>query len=355
MSKKRILASFLINIIYTEDPETSLEFSRIFAAVLGGFRMTKTRAQGNQKPSVLVLSLSLVAAGTILADAGEAGPPTGPYFGQQPPGFEAETFAPGLISQIGRYEFAVSFSPEGERLLFTVQTADGTVQLLHSRVTGGSWSRPEPVELSAGARRQEMEAFFSPDGKQIYFAPYDDGMDVRIWRVEVSGDEFINPLPLAGPIASAPAFFPTSAASGAVYYTNISERKPFRARLGADGVWQVEPLGLEFGGHTYVAPDESLVLVDARGDDSRGEGDIYVAFATSDGGWTKPINLGNGVNSEFSESCPSLSHDGRYLFFSRYNEPDEIAQIYWVDSGVIEQARQRQMIENAADQDIPLP
>jgi len=254
---------------------------------------------------------------------------------------EAEVFAPGLISKVGRYEFAISFAPGGERLLFTVQTVERVVQLLHSSVEDGLWTPPEPVSLAAGARRDEMEAFFARDGTRVYFAPYDEGLDVRIWKVEIDGDQWVDPEPLTGSIADAPAFFPTSASSGTIYYTNVAERKPYRARRAADGSWKAEPLAIEFGGHTFVAPDESFVLVDARADDSRGEGDIYVAFATPDRGWTKPVNLGDGVNSEYSESCPSLSDDGKYLFFSRYDEPDEVAQIYWVDAGVIEKARRR--------------
>ena len=291
------------------------------------------------------LVASILAAGTGVARAGETKKLTGPYFGQQPPGLVAEVFAPDLISEEGRYEFAVSFAPGGQRLLFTVQTADGTVQVLHSRTIDGVWTDPEPVSLAAGARKDEMEAFFSADGRLVYFAPYDEGLDVRIWRAEVAGDEFVNPEPLRGPIAEDPAFFPTSAASGAVYYTNLAQRKPYRGSPSADGSWQVEPLDLEFGGHTFVAPDESFVLVDARAEDSQGKGDIYVAFAATDGGWTTPVNLGDGVNSEYSESCPSLSDDGKYLFFSRYDEPDEMSQIYWVDSAVIHEARRRQLVE----------
>jgi hypothetical protein len=44
---------------------------------------------------------------------------------------------------------------------------------------------------------------------------------------------------------------------------------------------------------------------------------------------------------EFSESCPSLSADGKYLFFSRYDEDGGIAQIYWSDAKVISDARDR--------------
>jgi Tol biopolymer transport system component len=290
--------------------------------------------------SVLLVLSNLAAAGGPVA-AGEADQLTGPYLGQSPPGMVAEVFAPDHISKMGRYEFAISFAPGGDRLLFTAQVPDEIVQVLQSRVIDGSWTKPEAVSLAAGARRDEMEAFFARDGRYVYFAPYDEGLDVRIWRVEIDGDRWVDPAPLTGPIAEAPAFFPTSASSGTIYYTNIAERKPYRARQANDGSWQPEPLAIEFGGHIFVAPDESFVLVDARRDDSRGKGDIYVAFATADGGWTTPVNLGDGVNSEYSESCPSMSDDGKYLFFSRYNEPDDVAQIYWVDSAVIENARRR--------------
>jgi hypothetical protein len=39
-----------------------------------------------------------------------------------------------------------------------------------------------------------------------------------------------------------------------------------------------------------------------------------------------------------SETCPSLSPDGRYLFFSRYNEPGGLSNIYWISSAVIAHA-----------------
>ena len=91
--------------------------------------------------------------------------------------------------------------------------------------------------------------------------------------------------------------------------------------------------------HAFIAPDESFMLLDARREDSLGKADIYVSFPGGDGGWTTPVNLGPGVNSEYGETCPSLSPDGKHLFFSRYNEKNEMSQIYWVDAGVIEQAR----------------
>ena len=299
-----------------------------------------------------LIVLSLFIGAVSAASAGDDTRPSGPYFGQEPPGLEAEIFARDLISLTGRYEFAISFAPGGKRLLFSTQTGEDRTEIWYSHVIGGAWTTPETVRLSGGTCKGEMEAFFTPDGHRVFFAPFDEGLGVRIWQVEFEGNLWGEPSPLAGPIANDPAFFPTSAASGALYYTNVAERRPYRAVEDADGQWQVEPLDIDFGGHVFVAPDESFVLVDARANDSLGDGDIYVAFATDDGGWTTPINLGPAVNSEHSESCPSLSADGKYLFFSRYDEPGGVAQIYWVDAQVIDDARNRQLIEQTVHDSI---
>ena len=68
------------------------------------------------------------------------------------------------------------------------------------------------------------------------------------------------------------------------------------------------------------------------------ERDIYVAFRTAEGGWTEPANFGPEVNTEHAETCPSLSSDGKYLFFSRYDEDGGVSNI-WISSSVIDDAR----------------
>jgi len=282
---------------------------------------------------------SLLGPQTAMAGEGHITGLSGPYIGQAVPGLTAELFAPGVVSVTGRYEFAISFAPSGAHAMFTVQTADENVMVLQTRLQDGHWTEMEPVSLASGARKDEMEAFFSPDGHTVYFAPYDEGLDVRIWQVTVNGDDWTNPHMLTGTIADAPAFYPTMASDGSLYYTNIAERRPYVASQNEDGSWDAKPVDVEFGGHAFIAPDQSFLLLDARAEDSLGKGDIYVAFPTAEGDWSKPINLGPGINSEFSESCPSLSADGKYLFFSRYDEDGGIAQIYWADAKVISNAR----------------
>jgi len=288
-----------------------------------------------------VVSLGLVTACSALAGIAEGPPPglRGPYFGQSPPGREAQVFAPGLVSVQGRYEYALGYSPDGRQFLFTAQVADGPSYLLHARVVDGRWTVPQRVSLSAGARKAEMEAFFAPDGRRLYFAPYDEGMDVRIWTVELGPDGWANPREVGPPVSEDPAFFPTVARSGALYYTNLAKRKIYRALIDGERVAEASDAGISFGGHSFIAPDESFVLLDAQADDTRGERDIYVAFKQASGAWTAPVNLGDAVNTQHSETCPSLSADGKYLYFSRYDEEGQISNIYWIESSVIDEAR----------------
>jgi hypothetical protein len=48
-----------------------------------------------------------------------------------------------------------------------------------------------------------------------------------------------------------------------------------------------------------------------------GWGDIYVSHRGADGGWGEPVNIGQPVNTTADEFHPTLSRDGRTLYFAR--------------------------------------
>ena len=69
-------------------------------------------------------------------------------------------------------------------------------------------------------------------------------------------------------------------------------------------------------GGTNVSPDGDLLFYAADISVSGfGNFDIYLSYATPEG-WSAPYNLGEGVNTEFWESSPSISPDKQTLFFS---------------------------------------
>ncbi len=66
----------------------------------------------------------------------------------------------------------------------------------------------------------------------------------------------------------------------------------------------------------YIKPDESVFVFSAETYGSRGVEDLYITLKGSDGKWSEPKNLGSVINTQFQELCPSLSDDGRTLYFS---------------------------------------
>ena len=69
------------------------------------------------------------------------------------------------------------------------------------------------------------------------------------------------------------------------------------------------------GAHAISADGKFIVFTACDRRDSYGSCDLYYS-TLSDGKWTKPVNLGQKINTAAWDSQPSLSPDGRLLIFS---------------------------------------
>src|SRR5690606_26497596 len=90
---------------------------------------------------------------------------------------------------------------------------------------------------------------------------------------------------------------------------------------GADGNWQKpEPISNNINtanneGTTAISADgRMLIFTSCVGRRGYGSCDLYVSYRTGDE-WSEPENLGPNINSASWESQPSLSPDGRTLYF----------------------------------------
>lgn len=202
----------------------------------------------------------------------------------------------------------------------------------------------------------------SPDGERLYFMgphPVDaDGerSDLNLWvsRRTDGGWSIAEPLP--EPVNSeANEIYSSVVADGSLYFNSnrpyLTEVRSnfYRAQRLADGGF-AEPVNVEFSvsgqlwvGDTFVAPDESYMVLTSTRPDGYGSGDLYASFRQADGYWSEPINLGPEVNSGVLEYCPMVTPDGKYLFFSRrLSDPPDggwpnvvEGNVYWVDIEVI--------------------
>ena len=267
-----------------------------------------------------------------------------PYLGQKPPGLTPELFAPEIISLNGRYEGAVSFTPNLKEIYFGANYEGEETAIYFSKLEGNEWTPTKKANFTNGGKKTEFHPFVSPDGKRIYFTAFDSIFtDEKIWYVNRLEDSWSDAIQLDSPINDDLVFFPNHAKNAGLYYFNLSQGKTYYAPNKNGSFPEVQEVELEFGHHALIAPSQDYLIVTAKNqeDESRKDNDIYVYFKNHDGVWTNPINLGVRVNSDFNEKNPSITPDGKYLFFGRDERSIEpgLSNVYWVSTEVIHKLR----------------
>jgi len=275
--------------------------------------------------SILSFVAFTLCAGAVAAQ------PAGPipefscdYLGQKPPGDTPEPFAPEILDPAG-YRYRLAISPRGDEMFFSGDNS--VLYRLRYDTSAKTWAGPRPSPFEGG------EPSFSPDGSRLYFINRDpvsgSKVALNVWYVERddSGD-WSEPKSLGPPVWDKTVHTPVIAANGNLYGSGI-----IRLRYVDGGYHPAEELDPPVkGAHPTIAPDESLLLFDARQPEGNSK-DLYVVYQKPDGAWTSPVNLGSPVNSQERESNPTLSPDGKYLFFTRHGK------IYWVSAGVLERLK----------------
>jgi outer membrane protein OmpA-like peptidoglycan-associated protein len=95
-----------------------------------------------------------------------------------------------------------------------------------------------------------------------------------------------------------------------------------------DGSWsKPKPLNIpnlvnnnEFA-HYHLSLDENTALLAIQRPDSYGDLDLYVSQKYGDGSWSEPKNLGPVINTPGSEGSVFLAADGKTLYFSSSGHP----------------------------------
>lgn len=303
----------------------------------------------------------------------------GPYFGQTPPSDSAVVFAPGIVST-GMKERDISFSSAGNEVFFCRDVGvEWNATILCSAMNdAGEWSAPEVLPFCIDPKFHYIEPCLPSDNSRLFFVsnmPTPSGQTGadNIWFAERSNTGWGPPKVMEYPInTSHNEYYPSFTLDGTLYFTAIDTLTNteciFRSKLVNGKYRQREklPHNVNIGKerfNAFVAPDESFIIVPADGmPDSRGGVDYYISFRNSNDEWSKPINLGDRVNSRsYHEYSVSISPDGKYLFFmsSRldasilkplsaknleqfHNSPQNgSTDIYWISTSFIDSLRLR--------------
>ena len=186
-----------------------------------------------------------------------------------------------------------------------------------------------------------MHPFVSHKGDKIYFTAHDEFTlpehkeSSKIWYANRLENSWSEATPVDSPINDDFVFYPNQAKNGDLYYFDISKRGTYYAPNKNGKFPEVQKVAIG-GVHAFISPSQDYLLVNSRNRvDKERKSDIYVYFKENDGTWSKAINLGSDVNSNFSETCPSITPDGKILFFGRYEEAGGESNFYWVSTEVI--------------------
>jgi OmpA-OmpF porin, OOP family len=66
----------------------------------------------------------------------------------------------------------------------------------------------------------------------------------------------------------------------------------------------------------FMSNSRNTMLLSVEREDSEGDRDLYVSFLNADSTWSRPLNLGNTINTASEEASPFLAADEKTLYFS---------------------------------------
>jgi outer membrane protein OmpA-like peptidoglycan-associated protein len=80
----------------------------------------------------------------------------------------------------------------------------------------------------------------------------------------------------------------------------------------------------------FLSNDGKVLLMAFSEKKNSDEDDIYASFLEKDGSWSEVINLGDDINTDFTETTPFLAPDGKTLYFSSNRDGGKGSNDIWV-------------------------
>jgi hypothetical protein len=199
-----------------------------------------------------------------------------------------------------------------------------------SKREGDGWGPVVGLGTAVNTRWEEIGSWPHPDGKTLFFCrrdPITNSYDLAL-TVNVEG-EWLDAIGIGWPLATpGEERFPSITKDGREMF--------FTASWSANGqgnydIWQTyrddrgnwsEPINLgprvnsrESDYSPGISPDGKRLFFASK---REGEAsfNLYMSERKEGGTWLEPVKLPMPVNTRFDEYCPSLSPDGRTLYFA---------------------------------------
>lgn len=231
---------------------------------------------------IMIAALAVVhSCGSGSGDrAGRGGADPNVFLGQKVPGDDPVIFAPGVVST-ERIELNAAFTPDGREFYFTRRGAGRKLAIMAARRSDGGWSAPEVASFSGVY--SDADPFITSDGRIMFFVskrPAEGyGPPNDIWMMDRAGDGWTEPRNPGFPLNTpADIAFPSMSGDGLLYHA-----------------------AEYYGGG--------------------GRRDIYASSFTNGKFEGPPRLVGGDVSGEYDEADPLIARDGSWLVFVSAGRP----------------------------------
>lgn len=193
-------------------------------------------------------------------------------------------------------DYGVSMTADGDNMYFTSRRPSSNIKqyyetkdygddlFMATRDTNGNWRKPNSLDPPLNQVDEDGSAFISADGLTMFttLCRRPDGVgDCDIYISEATADGWTTPQNL-GRVVNSP-------------------------------YWDGQP--------SMTADGSTMYFSSSRQGSIGNSEDIYVVYRGTGGSWTRPINLGDVVNTRFNDRSPFISADGKTLYFSSNGHP----------------------------------
>ncbi|MDH7447799.1 TolB family protein [Aquimarina sp. 2201CG14-23] len=263
------------------------------------------------------------------------------YFDLTKPDSIPQDFNPALLDLNGSFKFNVEIKKCDEIYFTTINSKEN---IYFSKKQNDKWSSPKIASFS-DPNYSDADPFLTKTGNKLYFIsdrptkPNDKNLDWNIWYTNNENGVWENPKPLPKPINSDEFdeyFFSISDKGNAFFSSN---------RTGGEGSFDIytikvldndefskprnvgQPLNTEkYEFDPYISPDESFIIFSIN---ENGNSSLYYSYKDPKSNWTKPQSLGDQINTTRQDFAPSLSVDGKFIFYSNNGK------LKWVSSEIV--------------------
>lgn len=219
-------------------------------------------------------------------------------------------------------------------------------------------SKAENLGPQVNSEFNEINPVISPDGKTLYYArishpqnTHGDKGSQDIWYSEqIPGGQWGPGRRMAFPLNkeeynclySITPDGSTMLVKGAYVNGNYETRGFSLSKRTANGWETPKKINLpnyenmsrgQFDCGFLSADGKTLLMAFSEKKNSK-EDDIYVSFRQKDGSWSRPMNLGNDINTDLTETTPFLAPDGVTLYFSSNRDGGLGSNDVWVSKRV---------------------